>query len=63
VICFRSQKIDEDLGRVILKCGGSVLESRFDTRIALETALHELLENWPADKRKDSDTSGNWLTE
>jgi hypothetical protein len=41
VICPRSQKIDEDLGRAILKCGGSVFVSSFDTRIALQTVLHE----------------------
>jgi hypothetical protein len=32
------------------------LVSNFDSRIALRTVLHELLQHWPADRRKDHDT-------
>jgi hypothetical protein len=44
---------------MVLKCGGSVFVSSFDSRIALGTVLHELLQNWPADRRKDYDGGGN----
>jgi hypothetical protein len=63
VICLRSQQIDEDLGRGIFTCGGLVFVSGFDTRIALQTVLRELLQNCPADRRKDYDTCRNWLSE
>jgi hypothetical protein len=63
VICLRSQKIDEDLGRAMLKCGGSVFVSNFDTRIALQTVLHDLVKSWTADRREDYDTRCNWLSE
>jgi hypothetical protein len=51
VTCLRSPKIDEDLARAVLKCGGLVFVSCVDTRIALQTG------------RSISDTGGNWLTE
>jgi hypothetical protein len=63
VICLRSQKKDENLELAILKSGGSVFVSRFDARIALLIVLHELLQNWPADRRQDYDTRRNWLAE
>jgi hypothetical protein len=63
VICLRSQKINESLGWGILKCGGSLFANRFDIRIAPETVLHELLQNWPGDRRKDYDTGANWPAE